>query len=71
MIAAVIRFYWWPKLHHNIIKYINKSDICAKSLPNMANYSQKHLEISQVLIVVLAMDTTGCLPVTSRDTDGL
>ena len=23
-----IRFYWWPKLHQDIVKYINKYDVC-------------------------------------------
>ena len=32
----------------------------------MAKYPQKHLQISHVLMDVLAMDTIGCLPVTSR-----
>ena len=36
-----------------------------KHLPNTAKYSQ-HLEIHQVLMAVLAMDTVGHLPVTSN-----
>ena len=63
---AIRRFYWWPLLCQDIIKYINKCDICAKNLPRMAKYSQTHLEIPQVPMAVLAMDTIGHLPVTSR-----
>ena len=40
---AISRFYWWPKLHQEIVKYINKCDICAKNLPNMAKYPLKYL----------------------------
>ena len=32
----------------------------------MARYPQQHLEILQILIAVLAMDTTGHLPITSK-----
>ena len=39
---AIRRFYWSPKLCQDIVKYMNKCDICAKSLPNVAKYSQKH-----------------------------
>ena len=42
------KFYWWPKLHQDIEKYINKCDILAKNLPNMVTYPQKHLETPQV-----------------------
>ena len=44
----------------------NKRDICAKNLPSMAKYPQHHLEILQVPVAVLAIDTTGHLPITSR-----
>ena len=50
----------------DIMKHINKYDICAKNLPNMAKYPQKHLEIPQVQVTGLVMDTIGHLPVTSR-----
>ena len=62
---AIRRFYWWPKLYQDI-KYINKYDICAKHLPNMAKYLQKHLEIPWVPVAVLVMANIGCLPVTCR-----
>ena len=42
---AIRRFYWWPKLHQEIVKHINRCDICAKNLPNMAKYPQWHLEV--------------------------
>ena len=32
ILEAIRRFYWWPKLCHDIIKHINKCDICAKNL---------------------------------------
>ena len=41
------------------MKYVVKCDFCAKNLPNMAKYAQKHLEIHQVQMAVLAMDTLG------------
>ena len=31
-----IRFYCWPKLLHDIVKYINTCDICDKYLPTKA-----------------------------------
>ena len=34
-------FYLWPKLHQDIMKYINKCDVCAKNLLNMAKYPKK------------------------------
>ena len=37
-----------------------------KNLPNMAKYSQKHLEISQIPIAVLIIDTIGHLPLMSK-----
>ena len=40
--------------------------ICAKHLPNMARYPQQHLEILQLPMAVVAMDTMGHLPVTSK-----
>ena len=46
--------------------YIDKCDVFAKILPNMAKYPQKHIEMPQVLMVVLAMDTIGHLPDTSK-----
>ena len=63
---AIRRFYLWPKLCQDIMKYINKCDICAKNLPNLAKYPQKHQEIPQVPMAVLAMDTRGHLSVISR-----
>ena len=48
------------------MKHINKCDICAKHLSDIAKYPQKHLEIPQVPIAVLAMKTIGHLQVTSR-----
>ena len=42
---AISKFYWSPKLCQDIMKYINKCDTCAKNLPNIAKYPQKHLEI--------------------------
>ena len=48
------------------MKYINKHDICAKYVPNMTKNPQKHLEIPQIPVAVLAMDTVGHLPVTTR-----
>ena len=49
------------------MKYINECDICTKNLPNMAKCPQKHLEIPEVPVAVLAMDTIGHLSVTSRE----
>ena len=44
---------------------MGKYNVCAKHLPNMAKYPQ-HLEISQLPMTVLAIDTIGHLPVTSK-----
>ena len=33
---AIRRSYQWSKLHQDVVKYINKCDIGAKNLPNMA-----------------------------------
>ena len=35
-------------------------------LPNMARYPEQHLELLQLPMVVLAIDTIGCLPITSK-----
>ena len=35
---AIRRSYWWPQLHQNVVKYINKCNICANILPNMVKY---------------------------------
>ena len=48
------------------MKYIYKCDTCVKYLPNVAICLQKHLEIPQIPVAVLAMDTIGHLIVTSR-----
>ena len=50
----------------DVVKYINKCNICTKNLPNMAKYPQKHLEIPQIPMAVSAIDTIGHLPVTSK-----
>ena len=63
---AIRRFYWWPKLWQNIVKYIGKYIVCTKNLPNKARYPQKHIEIPQIPMAVLAIDTKGHLPVTSK-----
>ena len=47
------------------MKYINECDICATNLPKMAKYPQKYLEIPQVPVAVLAVDTIGHLPAPS------
>ena len=60
------RFYWWPKFHQDIAKHINRCDIHAKNLPNIAKYQQQHLEIPHVSMAALAMDIIGHLPVTLR-----
>ena len=62
---AIRNFYWWPKLHQDIVNYINKCEICAKN--KSTQYGQiptKHLEIPQVPVAGLAMDTKGHLLVT-------
>ena len=64
---AIGKFYWWPKLCQDIMKYINKCDICTKNLQNMAKHPQKHLETPQVPMVVWFMDTKGHVAVTSRE----
>ena len=61
-----IRSYWWPGLGQDIVKYIGKCSICAKHLPNMAKYPKQHLEIPQIPMAVLAIDTVGHLPITSK-----
>ena len=68
---AIKRSYWWPKYCQDVAKYINKWDIWATNLPNMAKYPQTHLEILWILMVVLGMDTIGYLPATSKEADGL
>ena len=47
-------------------KYIGKCSLCSKNLPYMAMYPKNYLEIPQVPIGVLAIDTIGCLPVMSK-----
>ena len=64
--GTIRRFHWWPKLCQDIVKHINKCDICAKNLPNMANYPWQHLEIPQVPVALLARDNTDHLSVISR-----
>ena len=61
---AIRRCYWWPILQQDIFKYIGKSS--AKNLPNMARYPQQHLQIPQMPMAVLAMNTIGCLPIISK-----
>ena len=68
---AIGRLYWWPKLHQDSIKHIDRCNICAKNLPNKAKYPQQHLEINLVPMTVLAVDTIGHLPVTFREHYGL
>ena len=46
--------------------HINRCDISDKNLPNMAKYPQKHLQIPQVPLALLAMDTIGHLSVMFR-----
>ena len=41
---TIRRFYWWLKLHQDIVKHINRYNIFAKNLPNMAKYSQQPLK---------------------------
>ena len=48
------------------MKHIEKCDTYAKNLLIMAKYPQQHLEILQVPMAILAMNTIGHLPVTSR-----
>ena len=62
----VIRSYWWPKLWQDIVKYIGKCGVCTKHLSNMARYPQKYLEVQQIPMGVLAIDTIGHLPITSK-----
>ena len=40
--------------------------MCAKHLPNMARYPEQHLEMPQIPMTVLAVDTIGHLPITSK-----
>ena len=65
MFEATRRSYWCPKLWQDIVKYKGKCSLCAKHLPNMAKYPQ-HLEILQFPMEVLAIDTIGHLPITSK-----
>ena len=60
--------YWSPKLHDDVLQYINKCDKCAQNLPNMAKYLQKHLEIPQTPMAILAIDIIDCLPCISKGT---
>ena len=66
MFEAIRRSYLWPKFQQNIVKYIGKCSVCTKHLPNMARYPQQHLEVLKIPMAVLAMDTIGCLPTTSK-----
>ena len=56
--------YWWPKLWQDIVKYIGKCSVCTKHLPNLAKYPQQHLEVPQILMAVLAIDTIHHIPIT-------
>ena len=66
MFKVLRRSYWLLKLGQDVVKCIKKCDICAKNLPNMAKHQQKHLEIPQTPMAVLAMDTIGHFPVMSK-----
>ena len=58
--------YWRPKLQQDIVSYVGKCTICTKHMPNMAKYPQQHLEVLKIPMAVLAMDTIGHLPITSK-----
>ena len=58
---VIRRSYWWPKLWQDIVKYIGKCSVCTKQLPNMARYPHQHLEVPQIPMAELAMDTKDCL----------
>ena len=63
---AILRHYWWPKLHQDLVKFIADCPLCTKNLPDMIKYAHFHLEIPKIPMTILAMDTTGRLPVTSK-----
>ena len=33
---AITKFYWWSKLHQDIVNYTNRCSVCTKNLSNMA-----------------------------------
>ena len=37
---AIRKFYWWQRLCQDIVKHINRCNICGKNLPNMDKYAQ-------------------------------
>ena len=66
MFEAIKRCYWWPILWLDIVNYIDKCSVCVQHLPNMARYPPKHLEILQITLAVLAIDTIGHFPIMSK-----
>ena len=62
MFEVIRRSYWWPKLQQDIVKYIGKSSVCA----NMVWHPQQHLQIPQMQMTVLGVDTIGQVPITSK-----
>ena len=65
-LETIRRSDWWPKLQQDIGTYIDQCNVCVKHLPNMARYPKQHLEVPQIPIAVLAMDTIGHLPINSK-----
>ena len=66
MFEVIRMSYWWPKPWQNIIKYKDKCSVHAKHLPNMAKYPQQHLEMPLIPMTVLAIESIGHLPITSK-----
>ena len=60
------RSYQWPELWQDIIKYIGRKHECDKYLLNMARYAKQHLEILQIPMAVLAIDTINHLPINCK-----
>ena len=64
---AIRRSCQWLKLHQDTVQDINKCDICSNNLLTMVKYPQTHLEIPQIPMAVLAIDTIAHLPGDSKD----
>ena len=45
---------------------MGKCSVHAEHLPNMARYPNQHLEVLKISMAVLAMDTIGHIPITSK-----
>ena len=63
---AIQRKYWWPKLPADEVKFITDCPLCTTNCSNMTKYAHLHLKVLKTPMAILAMDTIGRPPVTSK-----